>query len=192
MSKPINSGGHSAYQAKMISLLKQYYPDAFTRFGSSLWNTIDKFYSMDLSAVDEIMSDRYSEFGPIPRLPSDMIRSMMVSLVMHKTSYTKWSEELKTIPLAAILSGFHPDDTPGIGIYYDFCDRLWTSDKDNISDHAQPPRKREVEKPQNPNDKAASIEDLTVENLIEKLTASPLSTDQPYSKLFQIFKDVFL
>ena len=28
MSKPINLGGHAAYQAKMISLLKKYYPDA--------------------------------------------------------------------------------------------------------------------------------------------------------------------
>ncbi|SDB69659.1 hypothetical protein SAMN02910263_04489, partial [Butyrivibrio sp. INlla16] len=43
MCKPINIGGHAAYQAKMISLLKQFYPDAFTRFGPSLWNTIGKF-----------------------------------------------------------------------------------------------------------------------------------------------------
>ena len=89
MCKPINLGGHAAYKAKMISLLKQYYPDAFTRFGPSLWNTIGKFYSMDLTQIDVIMQDRYSIFGPIPRLPSDMIRSMMVSLVMQKTNYTR-------------------------------------------------------------------------------------------------------
>ena len=79
MCKPINIGGHAAYQAKMISLLKQYYPDAFTRFGPSLWDTIGKFYSMDLTQIDVIMYDRYSVFGPVPRLPSDMIRSMMVT-----------------------------------------------------------------------------------------------------------------
>lgn len=100
---------------------------------------------MDLTQIDVIMQDRYSIFGPIPRLPSDMIRSMMVSLVMQKTNYTTWSEELKTNHLAAILSGLRPDDTPGVGTFYDFCDRLWMSDKGNLSGHAQPLKKREVE-----------------------------------------------
>ena len=190
--KPINTGGHPAYQAKMISLLKQYYPDAFTRFGPSLWNTINKFYSMDLTQIDALMYDRYSFFGPAPRLPSDMVRSMMVALVMQNTSYTTWSETLKTNHLAAILSGFHPDDTPGVGTYYDFCDRLWISDKDNLSEHAQPLKKRLVEKPNNPDDKAEPVEKLTVEELIPLLKENPLSTDQPYARLFQIFKDVFL
>ena len=110
--KPINTGGHAGYQTKMMSLLKQYYPDAFSRFGPSLWDTIGKFYSMDLSAVDELMADRYSIFGPPPRLPSDMLRSYMLSLVMKITSVTTWSEVLKTNPIAAIVSGFNPDDTP--------------------------------------------------------------------------------
>ena len=192
MSKPINTGGHAAYQAKMISLLKQYYPDAFSRFGPSLWNTIGKFYSLDLTQIDVIMYDRYSVFGPVPRLPSDMVRSMMVSLVMKKTNYTTWSEELKTNHLAAILSGFHPDDTPGVGTFYDFYDRLWISDKDNLSDHSQPLKKREVEKPKNPDDKAAPVEKISVEELIEQLKNIPLSADQPYARLFQIFHDVFL
>ena len=55
MCKPINLGGHAAYQAKMITLLKQYYPDAFTRFGPSLWSTIGKFYSMDLTKIDSCL-----------------------------------------------------------------------------------------------------------------------------------------
>ena len=127
--KPVNYGGHAAYQARLVTLLKKYYPDAFCRFGPSLWNTIEKFYSMDLSHVDILMYDRYSVFGPRPRLPSDMLRSIMLSLVLKKTSFTAWSEELKTNPIAAIISGFHPDDTPGVGTFYDFCDRLWLSQK---------------------------------------------------------------
>ena len=86
--KPINPGGHAAYQARLTSLLKQYYPDAFTRFGSSLWNTIGKFFSIDLSKIDVLMYDRYSILGPRPRLPSDMIRSFLLSLIMKKTSFT--------------------------------------------------------------------------------------------------------
>lgn len=190
--KPINPGGHAAYQTKLISLLKQYYPDAFTRFGPSLWNTIGKFYSMNLAKIDVLMYDRYSIFGPQPRLPSDMVRSFMLSLVMKKTSFTSWSEELKTNPLAAIISGFHPDDTPGVGTFYDFCDRLWISDKDNLSDHAQPPKIRKVEKPKNLDDKAPPVEDIRVEDLIPILEETPLSDNQPYSRLFQIFREVFL
>ena len=190
--KPINPGGHAAYQTRLITQLRQYYPDAFTRFGPSLWNVIDMFYSMDLSQVDVLMSDRYSTFGRCPRLPSDMLRSFMLSLVMKKSGFTAWSEELKTNHLAAIISGFHPDDTPGVGTFYDFCDRLWASDDDNFSVHAQPRKMRKVEKPKNPDDKAAPVEDITVEELIEKLKASPLSDDQPYSRLFRIFSDVFL
>jgi hypothetical protein len=190
--KPINPGGHHAYQTRLITLLKQYYPDAFGRFGPSLWDTIGKFYSMDLAMIDVLMYDRYSFFGPQPRLPSDMVRSIMLSLVFKKTSFTSWSEELKINPLAAIISGFHPDDTPGVGTFYDFCDRLWMSDKDNLSDHAQPLKKRKVEKPKNLDDKAAPVEDVTVEDLIPLLEQNPLSDDQPYARLFQIFHDVFL
>jgi len=116
-----------------------------------------------------------------------MVRSFMLSLVMKKTSFTSWSEELKTNPLAAIISGFHPDDTPGVGTFYDFCDRLWISDKDNLSDHAQPPKIRKIEKPKNLDDKAPPVEDITVEDLIPILEKNPLSDDQPYARLFQIF-----
>lgn len=122
--KPVNTGGHAAYQEQLLIRLKQYYPDAFVRFGPNLWTMIDSFFNLDLSEVDKIMADRYSIFGPEPRLPSDMIRSMMVALKMKVTSYTAWSSELKMNHLAAIISGFDSDDTPGVGTFYDFTDRL--------------------------------------------------------------------
>ena len=190
--KPINLGGHAAYQASLISRLKQYYPDAFTRFGPALWDTIGKFFSMDLSEIDALMADQYSNFGPEPRLPSDMLRSYMLSIVLKITSLTDWSQELKTNPIAAMISGFHPDDTPGVGTFYDFLDRLWMSDYDNLSKHAQPLKHRKVEKPKNPDDKAAPVEDTTVEELIKSLEEKPLSDEQPYARLFTIFHDVFL
>ena len=45
--KPVNVGGHAAYQAQLISLLKQYYPDAFIRFGPSLWGPIAMIMTED-------------------------------------------------------------------------------------------------------------------------------------------------
>lgn len=189
--KPVNTGGHAAYQQQMVSLIRKYYPDALARFGPSIWSVIGRFYHLDLTRADEIMSDRYSAHGPAPRLPSDMLRSMMLMLVMKKTSYTAWSIELKTNPLAAILSGFHPDDTPGVGTFYDFTDRLWLSDKSNLSPNARPP-KMKVRRPDNPDDKAEPVENITVGDLIRQLQDNPVSENQPYALLFRLFREIFL
>lgn len=58
------------------------------------------------------MQDRYSVFGPAPRLPSDMLRSILLSVEFKVSSYTKWAADLKENHLHAILSGFFIGDTP--------------------------------------------------------------------------------
>lgn len=190
--KPLDSGGHPAYQALVVSQMKQYYPDAFVRFDLQTWTMIEKYYSFDLSPLNAILQDRYSVFGPAPRLPSDMMRSYLLSLAMKKTSITSWCRELKMNPLAAILSGFPVNNTPGVGTFYDFFDRLWMGSSDNLRPHAHQPAVRKVQKPKNPDDKADPIEDMTVEDLITRLRNSRPAADQPYSKLFEIFNTLFL
>ena len=49
-------------------------------------------------------------------------------------------------PLYAILSGFEPGNTPGVGTFYDFINRLWNSDDDHMSPHIHPLKTR-VKKP---------------------------------------------
>lgn len=190
--KPLDPGGHAAYQALVVSQLKEHYPDAMVRFDLQTWTMIEKFYSLDLSRLNTIMQDRYSIFGPAPRLPSDMVRSYLVSLMMKKPSITSWCREMKLNHLAAIISGFPVDDTPGVGTFYDFTDRLWMSKSDNLRPHAHPPAVKKVQKPNDPNEKADPIEDFTVDDLIAQLRASPPSADQPYSLLFEIFNTIFL
>ena len=41
-------------------------------------------------------------------------------------------------PLYAILSGFEVGNTPGVGTFYDFLNRLWDSDDDHMSPHIHP------------------------------------------------------
>lgn len=89
--KPINIGGHSAYQNRVLTQLRKYYPDAVNSLSSSAWQILDKFWNLDLSAVDTLMQDRYSAFGPEPRLPSDMLRSILVSSEFKITSYTRFA-----------------------------------------------------------------------------------------------------
>ncbi len=83
------------------------------------------------------MSERYSKLGLQPLLPSSMLRSYLLSIKLKVTSITKWVSMLREYPLYAILSGFSVDDTPGIGTFYDFFNRLWDSCSDNPS-----PKKR--------------------------------------------------
>ena len=83
-----------------------------------------------------------SKFGPAPRTPSSMQRSYLLSIDFKVTSITEWAAQLKINPLYAILSGFEPDNTPGVGTFYDFINRLWNSDDDHMSPHIHPLKTR--------------------------------------------------
>lgn len=93
--KPINVGGHSAYQDRVLNQLRKYYPNAINSLSSSTWQILEKFWNLDLSAVNTLMQDRYSIFGPEPRLPSDMLRAILVSVEFKITSYTRFASDLK-------------------------------------------------------------------------------------------------
>lgn len=137
--KPYNPGGHSAYQSTVIANLSNYYPDPSVHTAQTR-DIMNRFYLKDLSDVDIRLADQYSKFGPKPRLPSCMLRSLLLSLEFHIPSITRWVSAMRSTPLYAILSGFDPDDTPGIGTFMDFIDRLWDSNEDNLNPHAHAPK----------------------------------------------------
>src|SRR5690625_3065300 len=63
-----------------------------------------------------------------------MMRSYLLLLLTHPTmAVTEWVDMLYQVPLYAILSGFEPDDIPGTGTFYDFFERLWGSEKKNVT-----------------------------------------------------------
>ena len=188
---PVNSGGHSAYQNFVVAQLRKYYlvPDKIAR---STWDIIDRFWNLDLSFTDEFMSDKYSVFGPKPRTPSCMQRSILLSIDFKVTSFTDLAAQLKINPLYAILSGFEFGDTPGVGTFYDFINRLWNSDSDNFSTHEHP-LKSKVKKPKTKGTKADSIEKVTVAQLLPELENTVFDiNEQPHGSLFQLYKTEFL
>ena len=189
---PVNTGGHSTYQNFVVENLRKYYPnpDALSR---STWDIIDRFWSLDLSYTDELMRSRYSVFGPRPRTPSCMQRSYLLSIDFKVTSLTDWAAQLKINPLYAILSGFEVGDTPGVGTFYDFLNRLWDSDSDNLNPHVRPVKSKEVKKPKQKGAKAESVEKTTVEQLLKTLEQKSFSIDEhPYGSLFRLFQKEFL
>lgn len=189
--KPYNPGGHAAYQERVLTQLRKYYPDAASSLPSSTWDIMEKFWALDLSEVDSIMQDRYSVFGPAPRLPSDMLRSILLSVECKITSYTDWAAHLKENHLYTILSGFTVGDTPGVGTFYDFQRRLWLSDHKNLSasdlrTNAKP------KKPDKKGKKAPSVEKITVKDLFSRFELEPPHDMEPCRRLYEIFKVLFL
>ncbi len=139
------------------------------------------------------MRDKYSKFEPAPRTPSCMQRSYLLSIDFKVTSITDWAAQLKINPLYAILSGFEVGDTPGIGTFYDFFERLWNSDSNNLSPHEHPVKEKKVKKPKHKGEKADSIEKVTVAELLPQLESTEFRlNDQPYASLFKIYNKEFL
>lgn len=189
--KPINTGGHSAYQDHVLKQLRKYYPNATSSFSPSTWQILEKFWALDLSAIDSLMQDRYSDFGPEPRLPSDMLRAILVSVEFKITSYTRFASDLKENHLHAIISGFTVGDTPGVGTFYDFHKRLWLSGNKNLSDAIHPPKVK-PKKPKAREEKAAPVEKVTVEELFHQFQKNPPSDMAPCARLWEIFNTFFL
>lgn len=100
---------------------------------------------------------------------------------------------MKINPLHAILSGFHFGDTPGVGTFYDFLDKLWDSVSDNLSPHMHPVKMKKIKKLKQKGEKAQSMEKITVEQLFKSIeTASFSLNEQPYASLFKIYNHEFL
>ena len=189
--KPVNIGGHAAYRNALRKNLRACYPNPSV-ITESQRKIYKKFRDLDLSAIDSIMEDKYSVFGPAPRPPSRMFRSYLLSLAFHFPSVTGWVEAMRVTPFYAVLSGFAPGDTPGVGTFYDFFNRLWDGPTKNLSDHIQSPRTK-VKKPKGKGEKADSVETEKTEELIRRLSLTDFFLDeQPYATLFSIFQTCFL
>ena len=112
---------------------------------------IVKLFLTDLNHVRGILKSYYADKprGEIPRDPVSMIRSLILMKLVGIYSITKWVKKLDSRPVYAILSGFDPNDVPGIGTFYDFMNRIATlnddeyqKQKNKLRDFKQKPRKK--------------------------------------------------
>ncbi len=117
--------------------------------------------NLDLSFTDTFLANKYSKFSPTPRNPSCMQRSYILSIDFRITSLTEWAAQLKINPFYAIPSEFEPNNTPGVGTFYDFINCLWNSENNHLSPHIHP-HKTKVKKPKIKGTKADSVEKVTV------------------------------
>lgn len=91
-------------------------------------------------------------------------------------------------PVLAIICGFEPDDTPGVGTFYEFIDRQWLMSgrsKPHLKSVAPKPRQKDkrnekMESPKHP----GSVEHLV--NRIAKYQDSP-APSAPYEVDYEPF-----
>ena len=74
--KPVPTS-HNEYRGFLRKMLRKYFPD-LSKIGKDTWRIYNEFKSLDLSMVDVILRDKYSVFGPPPRQPSCMFRSLLL------------------------------------------------------------------------------------------------------------------
>jgi hypothetical protein len=96
--------------------------------------------NLDLTPAQEFLESHYcpTKRRP-PRAPLCMLRTLLLMLLRGFSSITKWVDTLRGSRLLGLLTGFDPDDLPGIGTCYDFTARLVNGPYQTPCDHLTRP-----------------------------------------------------
>lgn len=80
---------------------------------------------LDLTPLRSVVVSDYSPTQGRPAIPpEDMLRSWVLMEACQITSVDQWVATMRAIPYYAILSGFDPNQVPGVGTFFDFEARL--------------------------------------------------------------------
>ncbi|MFY9216815.1 MAG: hypothetical protein WAO46_00480, partial [Tepidanaerobacteraceae bacterium] len=91
----------------------------------SFSGSLTKVWFLNLDPAIHLLSQRFSSIGrPVKYDPVCILRSLVLMLDLGYHSVTKWVQALRSDDILAVLSGFEPHNTPGVGTFYDFFDRL--------------------------------------------------------------------
>lgn len=147
----------------------------------------------DLSKVTAIVADRYSNsFGPAARDPADMFRSLLLMEILHERSIDTWVNTMRSTPVFAILSGFLPEDVPGVGTFYDFIRRLWLSSSAHLANKIHKPRHK-PKKGKKKGEKSPMKKPGIVKRLVDRyLEYPPDFHSRPHDLFQKIFKECFV
>lgn len=183
---------HQQYQIFLTQELKSHYVGGILHLQDDDWILINKLWLVDLSRTFSLLEDTYSSQGPCPHDPANLLRSYLLMHLTGTVSVTKWVTQLHRIPLFAILSGFVPGQTPGIGTFYDFFNRLWLIDNPNFrSKLKRKPNK--VKKGKHKGEKSPTTSPAKVASVVKGLDHAPTRQKLfPFDRLFTLFKELFV
>jgi Transposase domain (DUF772) len=81
---------------------------------------------LDLDPARPMLRSLYAP-GPRGRPPYDpvcVLRAFLLMLLLHYKSLPQWAHDRRTHPRLAQIAGFVPFQTPAVGTFYTFIDRL--------------------------------------------------------------------
>ncbi|QTA81092.1 Uncharacterized protein dnl_34180 [Desulfonema limicola] len=119
---------HSEYLAHLRKYISHF--NETSEFRSTLENyqkEINILSSLNFDPVIQILEETYSpkNRGKKRREPVCMLRSLFLMTLIREKSITKWVGKTRSFGyFFGILAGFNFNDTPGVGTYYDFFNRL--------------------------------------------------------------------
>lgn len=135
-----------------------------------------KLEQTDLDLAYPILTTLYSDNRGRPaRHPVCMLRACLAMMECGVTSFDIWGQMMHDDPFYALISGFHPEDVPGVGTFYDFQDRLVQRLRQPRTTPRRPHRRREQQ------DKADQHKDKNdlrphqgiVNRLVDRILARP-------------------
>lgn len=192
MLKPTRS--HQQFQHFLKEQLQIYYlKHGFSNLVLLHHKPLAAVWCSDLSKVFEIVAFRYSTiFGPLARDPVDMFRSLLLMEILHERSIDSWVKSMRSSPIFAILSGFLPEDVPGVGTFYDFIRRLWVSASTHLANKIRKPRHK-PKKGKKKGEKSPMKKPGVVKRLVNRYLEHPPDFHSRPHDLFQkIFKECFV
>ena len=118
-------------QAAYVNSLREFI--SHRHISKKLKKFIRAIMSIDLAAVDELLAETYSKFGPRPYAPSGLLISCLLAAYLKVPSITDWVERLRDNVLYARICGWRDcRNVPAVGTFYNFATRLWALDSPNI------------------------------------------------------------
>ena len=119
--------GQSTHLGRLVHGLATYLRIGFVRPRlAGMVESVVALALLDLEPARPVLEACYSgrKGGRPPRDPVAMLRSLVLMAPRGVTSFNQWAARLAGRPELALLSDFEPDDTPGVGTFYDLCHRL--------------------------------------------------------------------
>lgn len=149
-----------------------------------------KLWLTDLSPAMPHFKTLYAVSGRPARDPLCLFRSLLLMRLLKVSSLDAWVKQMRSFPLWAILSGFLPDDVPGVGTFYDFYRRLWPRSSSHINLKVRRPKRKP--KKGKKGQKSPVKRPGVVLRLVNHFLAKPKVSSGPYDVFHLLFKDTFV
>ncbi len=117
---------HDLYQKSLAELLAKWQRRRSRALSPELLDAALMLFNLDFDPLVESLGSLYSDNprGRPPYHPIVMLRALLLMTMLHQTSIKTFVKDLRSKPRLALIAGFDPHQTPSVGTFYLFIDRL--------------------------------------------------------------------